>query len=63
MSPLNELQQQRALEAMREFLAAPPRLDGKTPIQADEELDLKYNEEREEDLKRSKLRIKQSSIL
>jgi hypothetical protein len=39
MSLLNELQQQRALEAMREFLAAPPGSDGQTPIQAGDDWD------------------------
>jgi hypothetical protein len=36
---LSPEQQNRAIEAMREYLAAPPAANGRTPVQDDEELD------------------------
>jgi hypothetical protein len=51
MSLLNEHQRQRALEAMREFLSAPPGSDGHTPIQAGEDWDQERVRVIEQDLK------------
>lgn len=39
LNALDASQQQRAIEAMREFLAAPKRSDNRTPEEADRELD------------------------
>lgn len=51
MTLLNEQQQQRALEAMREFLTAPCDPDGQTPFQAGEACDQERVRIIEQDLK------------
>jgi len=39
MNPINEQQHNRALEAMNEYLSAPPGPEGKTPVELGAELD------------------------
>jgi hypothetical protein len=51
MTLLNEQQQQRAVDALREFLAAPSGPDGQTPFQAGQTCDQERVRIIEQDLK------------